>query len=80
MLDNINTLWYNIHIQNKKGYNYMNIRDDVSLKDIRRYGDLLDRKDWIYNNQNHSIQVWQYGGDVLQVKMVEGQVIYIKEF
>ena len=38
----------------------MKIKDDVTLQDVRRYGDLLNRRDWIYNRQNHSIQDWKY--------------------
>ena len=55
----------------------MKIKDDVTLQDVRRYGDLLDRKDWIYDGQNHSIQDWYYPGEKLRIKMVSGDCIYI---
>ena len=57
----------------------MKIKDDVTLQDVRRYGDLLDRKDWIYNRQNHSIQDWHYQGEKLRIKMVDGECIYIEK-
>ena len=57
----------------------MKIKDDVTLQDVRRYGDLLDRKDWIYNRQNHSIQDWKYGDENLRIKMVDGECIYIEK-
>ena len=55
----------------------MRTKDDVTLQDVRRYGDLLDRKDWVYNKQNHSIQDWKYGDENLRIKMVDGECIYI---
>ena len=55
------------------------IKDDVTLQDGRRYGDLLDRKDWIYDRQNHSIQDWKYGDENLRIKMVDGECIYIEK-
>ena len=57
----------------------MKIKDDVTLQDVRRYGDLLDRKDWIYDGQNYSIQDWKYGGENLRIKMVDGECIYIEK-
>ena len=57
----------------------MKIKDDVTLQDVRRYGDLLDRKDWIYDRQNHSIQDWYYQGEKLRIKMVSGECIYIEK-
>ena len=57
----------------------MKIKDDVTLQDVRRYGDLLDRKDWIYDSQNHSIQDWYYQGEKLRIKMVDGECIYIEK-
>ena len=55
----------------------MRTKDDVTLQDVRRYGDLLVRKDWIYGRQNHSIQDWKYGDEHLRIKMVDGECIYI---
>ena len=46
--------------------------------DVRRYGDLLNRTDWIYDRQNHSIQDWYYQGEELRIKMVDGECIYIR--
>ena len=57
----------------------MKIKDDVTLQDVRRYGDLLDRKDWIYDRQNHSIQDWYYQGEKLRIKMVSGECVYIEK-
>ena len=57
----------------------MKIKEDVTLQDVRRYGDLLDRRDWIYDRQNHSIQDWKYGDENLRIKMVDGECIYIKK-
>ena len=57
----------------------MKIKDDVTLQDVRRYGDLLNRRDWIYNRQNHSIQDWKYEGEYLRIKMVSGECIYIEK-
>lgn len=56
----------------------MKEKDDVTLNDVRRYGDLLNRTDWIYNKQNHSIQDWKYGNETLRIKMVDGEYIYIR--
>ena len=55
----------------------MRTKDDVTLNDVRRYGDLLNRTDWIYGRQNHSIQDWYYQGEELRIKMVDGECIYI---
>ena len=57
----------------------MKIKEDVTLQDVRRYGDLLNRKDWIYDRQNYSIQDWKYGGENLRIKMVDGECIYIEK-
>ena len=57
----------------------MKIKDDITLQDVRRYGDLLNRKDWIYYRQNHSIQDWKYGYENLRIKMVDGECIYIEK-
>ena len=57
----------------------MKIKEDVTLQDVRRYGDLLDREDWIYDRQNHSIQDWKYGDENLRIKMVDGECIYIEK-
>ena len=57
----------------------MRTKDDVTLHDVRRYGDLLDRKDWIYDRQNYSIQDWKYGDENLRIKMVDGECIYIEK-
>ena len=57
----------------------MKIKDDVTLQDVRRYGGLLNRKDWIYDRQNHSIQDWKYGDENLRIKMVDGECIYIEK-
>lgn len=56
----------------------MRTKDDVTLNDVRRYGDLLNRTDWVYNKQNHSIQDWYYQGEKLRIKMVDGECIYIR--
>ena len=61
-----------------RGYN-MKIKDDVTLQDVRRYGDLLNRVDWVYDKQNHSLQDWYYQGEYLKIKMVDGQCIYIEK-
>ena len=45
----------------------MRTKDDVTLNDVRRYGDLLNRTDWVYDRQNHSIQVWYYQGENLSI-------------
>ena len=57
----------------------MKIKDDVTLQDVRRYGDLLNTKDWIYAKQHHSIQDWYYQGEKLRIKMVDGECIYIEK-
>ena len=57
----------------------MKIKDDVTLQDVRRYGDLLDREDWIYDMQNQSIQDWKYGDENLRIKMADGECIYIEK-
>lgn len=56
----------------------MRIKDDVTLNDVRRYGDLLNRTDWIHGRQNHSIQDWYYQSENLRIKMVDGECIYIR--
>ena len=56
----------------------MRTKDDVTLNDVRRYGDLLNRTDWTYGRQNHSIQDWCYQGENLRIKMVDGECIYIR--
>ena len=56
----------------------MRTKDDVTLNDVRRYGDLLNRKDWVYDKQNHSIQDWYYQGKELRIKMIDGECIYIR--
>ena len=53
-------------------------KSDVTLNDVRRYGDLIDRKDWCYDGHNHSIQDWYYQGENLRIKMVDGECIYIR--
>lgn len=53
-------------------------KGDATLKDVRRYGDLIDRHDWIYDKHNHSIQDWYYQGENLRIKMVDGECIYIR--
>ena len=55
------------------------IKDDVTLQDVRHYGDLLNRVDWVYDRQNHSLQDWYYQGEYLKIKMVDGQCIYIEK-
>lgn len=55
----------------------MREKEDVNANDVRRYGDLLDRKDWVYDKHNHSFQKWKYGDEILHIKMVDGEVIYI---
>ena len=55
----------------------MRTKDDVTLNDVRRYGDLLIRTDWMHGRQNHSIQDWYYQGKELRIKMVDGECIYI---
>ena len=57
----------------------MKIKDDVTLRDVRRYGDLLNRVDWVYDRQNHSLQDWYYQGEYLKIKMVDGEFIYIEK-
>ena len=32
----------------------MREKEDATLNDVRRYGDLVNRKDWVYDRQNHS--------------------------
>lgn len=56
----------------------MKEKEDVTLNDVRRYGDLLNRTDWVYDKQNHSIQDWYYQGENLRIKMVDGECIYIR--
>ena len=56
----------------------MRTKDDVTLNDVRRYGDLLNRTDWTHGRQNHSIQDWYYQGEKLRIKMVDGECIYIR--
>ena len=56
----------------------MRTKDDVTLYDVRRYGDLLNRTDWMHGRQNHSIQDWYYQGEELRIKMVDGECIYIR--
>lgn len=57
----------------------MKIKDDVTLQDVRRYGDLLNRVDWVYDRQNHSLQDWIYQGEHFKIKMVDGECIYIEK-
>ena len=57
----------------------MKIKEDVTLQDVRRYGDLLNRIDCVYNEQNHSIQDWKYGDENLRITMVDGECIYIEK-
>ena len=57
----------------------LNAREDVETKDVWRYGDLIKRTDWIYNNQNHSLQIWKYGDDIIHLRMVDGKTISITE-
>ena len=57
----------------------MKIKEDVTLQDVRRYGDLLNRIDCVYDRQNHSIQDWKYGDEHLRIKMVSGECIYIEK-
>ena len=57
----------------------MKIKEDVTLQDVRRYGDLLNRVDWVYDRQNHSPQDWYYQGEHLKIKMVDGECIYIEK-
>lgn len=56
----------------------MKEKEDATLNDVRRYGDLINRKDWVYDRQNHSIQDWKYGNETLRIKMVNGECIYIR--
>ena len=56
----------------------MREKEDVTLNDVRRYGDLINRTDWVYGRQNHSIQDWNYQGKELRIKMVDGKCIYIR--
>ena len=56
----------------------MRTKDDITLNDVRRYGDLLNRTDWTCGRQNHSIQDWYYQGEELRIKMVDGECIYIR--
>ena len=56
----------------------MKEKEDATLNDVRRYGDLLNRKDWVYGKQNHSIQDWKYGNETLRIRMVDGECIYIR--
>lgn len=55
----------------------MKIKDDITLQDVRRYGDFINRVDWVYDRQNHSLQDWYYQGEHLRIKMVAGECIYI---
>lgn len=72
-------LWYSIDKIIDVHYGrYKMKKDDVTLNDVRRYGDLLNRTDWIYGRQNHSIQDWYYQGEELRIKMVDGECIYIR--
>ena len=57
----------------------MKTKKDAMLQDVRRYGDLLNRVDWVYDRQNHSIQDWKYGDEHLKIKMVDGECIYIEK-
>ena len=57
----------------------MKIKEDVTLQDVRRYGDLSNRIDCVYNKQNHSIQDWKYGDENLRITMVDGECIYIEK-
>ena len=55
----------------------MKIKEDVTLQDVRNYGDFINRVDWVYDRQNHSLQDWYYQGENLRIKMVDGECIYI---
>ena len=57
----------------------MKIKDDITLWNVRHYGDLLNRVDWVYDRQNHSLQDWYYQGEYLKIKMVDGECIYIEK-
>ena len=57
----------------------MRTKDDATLQDVRRYGFLSNRIDWIHDKQNHSIQDWKYGDENLRIKMVDGECIYIEK-
>ena len=57
----------------------MKIKEDVTLQDVRNYGDFINRIDWVYDRQNHSLQDWYYQGEYLKIKMVDGQCIYIEK-
>lgn len=57
----------------------MKIKEDVTLQDVRHYGDLLNRIDCVYDRQNHSIQDWKYGDENLRITMVDGECIYIEK-
>ena len=57
----------------------MKIKDDVTLQDVRNYGDFINRIDWVYDRQNHSIQDWYYQGEKLRIKIVSGECIYIEK-
>ena len=52
---------------------------DAILWDVRHYGDLLNRVDWVYDRQNHSLQDWRYGDENLRITMVDGECIYIEK-
>lgn len=73
--------WYSIDKMIDVHYRryIMKIKDDVTLQDVRRYGDLLNRVDWVYDRQNHSLQDWYYQSEHLKIKMVDGQCIYIEK-
>ena len=57
----------------------MKTKKDAMLWDVRHYGDLLNRVDWVYDRQNHSIQDWKYGDENLRIKMVDGECVYIEK-
>ena len=57
----------------------MKIKDDVTLQDVRNYGDFINRIDWVYDRQNYSLQDWYYQGEKLRIKMVSGECIYIEK-
>ena len=57
----------------------MIIKDNLTSWNVRHYGDLLNRVDWVYDKQNHSLQDWIYQGEHFKIKMVDGELIYIEK-
>ena len=57
----------------------MRIKDNLTSWNVRHYGDLLNRVDWVYDKQNHSLQDWMYQGEHFKIKMVDGELIYIEK-